>query len=217
MNNEHLNDEWTDKELGSLTREIPKGAPKVSEHISTVETAKLIRVQLKNKFPGVKFSVKSDQYSMGSSIRINWTDGPVTKAVEEVVNPFCGGRFDGMIDLAYNVDSWLLPDGSAAFGKSAGTGTSRGSDSAYDHPAPCEGARMVSFSPDHIFCSRSFSEIAMLKAVLAVHEKFGLPLLNVEMTQWGPQLKGDLHARIAPHDSYDNRDRVHQELQEMVL
>ena len=50
-------------------------------YLSCAETAKLVRAALKKAFPGVKFSVKSSVYSMGASIRVGWTDGPVTKAV----------------------------------------------------------------------------------------------------------------------------------------
>ena len=73
------------------------------------ETAKLIRKQLKAKFPAVKFSVKSSRYSGGSSIDICWEDGPTSKAVDVVVQPFCGGRFDGMIDMQSHRRHWLTP------------------------------------------------------------------------------------------------------------
>lgn len=200
---------WTDKQLAKLER-----SNKV-EYIGVVETAKLIRVQLKKNFPGVKFGVRSEQYSMGSSINIHWTDGPTRESVEKIVNPFCGGRFDGMIDLAYNVQSWLLPDGSAAFGKSSGTGASRGSDPGYDNPAPCEGARLVDFAADHIFCNRGYSELSMLKACLAVHEKYGLPLLTVK----DGQLSGDVYASLPNAQStyWQNDQIVRRELAEMGL
>ena len=184
------------------------------KYISTVETAKLIRVQLAKKFPAVKFSVKSRSYSMGSSIDIHWTDGPTAKDVDAVVQGFCGGGFDGMIDLKYSIESWLLPDGSAIHAKTAGTS---GSVPAFETEKPCEGAVMVDFGPDHIFCNRSYSERAMLKAVLTVHDKYGLPLLNVKMTPYGPEFEGDLYAKLDPRDTFTNRDRVHQELRELSL
>lgn len=208
-----FDEEWTEKDLAKLKREEPQPM----EYISTVETAKLIRIQLKKHFPAIKFRVRCNQYSMGSSIDIYWTDGPTKKKVDDIVKPFCGGAFDGMIDLAYNVQSWLLPDGSAAFGKSQGTGGSRGSDPGYDYPKPHPDARLVDFAPDHIFTHRSYGELSMLKAVLTVHEKYGLPLLNVKMTEHGPELEGDLHARLpnAQSNYWDNREIVHRELQEM--
>ena len=189
----------------------------MSDYLSVVDTAKLIRVQLKKHFPTVKFSVRSDSYSMGASIDIHWTDGPTEKDVQKIVGPFAGSGFDGMIDLKYYVSSWLLPDGSVAFGKSAGTEGSRGSDPSYNNPPPCEGAKLVHFGADHVFCHRAYSELTMLKACLKVHEKYGLPLLTVEVGSWGPQLKGDKHAQLPNAQGYDqdNERFVYRELQEM--
>lgn len=68
------------------------------EYLSVAETAKLVRQALKESFPGIKFSVRSDSYSGGASIRIGWTDGPNSKQVESVASEFEGSYFDGMID-----------------------------------------------------------------------------------------------------------------------
>ena len=46
------------------------------------DVAKLIRKELKAAFPGQKFSVRVDRYSLGSSIDVRWTDGPTIKQVE---------------------------------------------------------------------------------------------------------------------------------------
>ena len=48
--------------------------------------AKEIRQILKKQFPLTKFSVRSKFYSMGSSIRVCWLDGPTQKEVEEVAS-----------------------------------------------------------------------------------------------------------------------------------
>ena len=61
--------------------------------------SKQIKKALKVAFPTTKFSVISDNYSMGDSINVNWTDGPTTKQVEEYTNQHKDGHFDGMIDL----------------------------------------------------------------------------------------------------------------------
>jgi len=63
------------------------------------ETAKKIRKALKSKFPGQKFSVTSKNYSMGSSVDVDWIDGPLLSAVQEVTRRFQSASFDGMIDL----------------------------------------------------------------------------------------------------------------------
>ena len=41
-------------------------------YLTCAETAKLIRKDLKKNFPKIKFSVMSNTYSMGASIRVNW-------------------------------------------------------------------------------------------------------------------------------------------------
>ena len=66
-------------------------------------TAAAIRTRLKKEFPGVKFSVRSDNFSMGNSVDIEWTDGPMGEVVEAITSQYQYGRFDGMQDLAYNV------------------------------------------------------------------------------------------------------------------
>jgi hypothetical protein len=66
----------------------------MTNYISTTDTAKLIRAALKAAFPGVKFSVKSDQYAGGSSIRVKYTDGPVLAEVEAIAKEFVGSVRD---------------------------------------------------------------------------------------------------------------------------
>lgn len=61
--------------------------------------AKNIKNELQRRFPGVKFNVKSKSYSGGDSIRANWELGPTTKEVDEIVDRYQEGDFDGMIDL----------------------------------------------------------------------------------------------------------------------
>ena len=58
-----------------------------------------IRVLLKEQFPKVKFSVKSDRFSGGDAIDIRWTDGPNTKAVEKIADQFEAGSFNGQEDI----------------------------------------------------------------------------------------------------------------------
>ncbi len=79
----------------AVAAERAKNPPR---HIGIVETAKIIRSELKAAFPGVKFSVRSDRYSMGSHIDVRWTDGPSKKAVEAITDQRYGTGFDGMTD-----------------------------------------------------------------------------------------------------------------------
>lgn len=88
--------------------------------IDTAEVAKMIRTQLKITFPGQKFSVRIDRYSGGSAVRVGWTDGPTDNEVRKVTDGFRGGRFDGMIDLAYSADSWFCPTHGAEMARTYG-------------------------------------------------------------------------------------------------
>jgi len=44
-------------------------------------TAKVIKTRLKALYPSVKFSVRSDVFSMGDSVDIRWTDGPLRETI----------------------------------------------------------------------------------------------------------------------------------------
>lgn len=60
--------------------------------------AQAIRKELKQAFPGIKFSVTSDNFSMGNSVDVSWTDGPTSEHVQQIVNKYQYGHFDGMTD-----------------------------------------------------------------------------------------------------------------------
>ena len=62
------------------------------------QAAKLIRAELKKAFPGVKFSVTSNGYSMGDSVYVDWTDGPTRDQVHSIAGKYQEGHFDGMTD-----------------------------------------------------------------------------------------------------------------------
>lgn len=79
------------------------------KYLNCAESAKLIRSALKESFPGVKFSVRSNVYSGGASIDISYQDGPAAKLVEAVAKQLQGGYFDGMID--YKGSCYHLLDG----------------------------------------------------------------------------------------------------------
>ena len=70
----------------------------MTKYFSTAETAKLIRKALAESFPGVKFSVRSHNYSGGSSINVSWTDGPTAKMVDSVAGLFSGAAWGNLID-----------------------------------------------------------------------------------------------------------------------
>ena len=69
--------------------------------IDVNECSKLIKRTLKAAFPGVKFSVRLDKYSMGHSIDAQWTDGPTGKQVQAILDRFESSGFDSMTDCGY--------------------------------------------------------------------------------------------------------------------
>lgn len=88
----------------------------MAQRISITETAKLVRHALKQAFPNTTFSVRSHSYSGGSSIRVNWTDGPTWKQVNPILDAFEGSGFDGMQDLKYYLPPAELNGQSLEFG-----------------------------------------------------------------------------------------------------
>lgn len=156
----------------------------MTDYISAADTAKLIRVQLKAKFPGIKFSVKSSVYSGGASIDVAWTDGPTSKMVDAVVQPFGGGGFDGMIDMAYSKYAYLLPDGSATFAKTSGTEDSMGTVPKAEAAMP-EGAKMVHFQANFIFTTRSKSLAFLERALIGFRARYGEPAAAIEIVDQG--------------------------------
>lgn len=145
----------------------------MTRYLSCAETAKLIRQQLKAKFPSTKFSVKSSVYAGGASINVQWTDGPTDAMVDQVVKPFAGGGFDGMIDMKYSVDAFLLPDGSACFAQTSGTAGSRGMVEAEKRFKPCAEAERVRFGADYVFTRRNTSRRLVEGALLSFRAKWG--------------------------------------------
>ena len=171
--------------------------PGSSVYISTTDTAKLIRVVLKEKFPRTKFSVVSNKYAGGSSIDVRWMDGPTTKLVEGYVNAFAGAGFDGMIDMKYHSDSWLYPNGMSTFMSTSGTEGSRGVVAAADYAPAADGAIPVSFSADYVFCRREPSAEALRRTLTAHAAKRGDQLaeairagkVQVVEDKWGARIE----------------------------
>jgi len=125
-----------------------------SAWVSVVEVAKYVRSLLKRSFPAVKFSVTSDKYAGGSSIRVCFDvpEGFDKKAVSEAIGHLHGHGFDGSIDMGYYREHYLLPDGTIVY---AGTGGTTGSGG-YVEPVKVEqpeGAIKVSLSNSFIFCT----------------------------------------------------------------
>jgi len=67
--------------------------------------ASCIRKDLKNHFPTVKFSVTSQSFSGGDSVRIRWENGPTHESVNKIVIKYQYGKFDGMTDCYDNTNT----------------------------------------------------------------------------------------------------------------
>lgn len=68
--------EYVRKRYGKIFTEKPSGTYTDAAHV-----AKNIRTDLRMNFPGCKFSVRKESYDC---IRIEWTDGPTSEALEKV-------------------------------------------------------------------------------------------------------------------------------------
>lgn len=124
-----------------------------SRYIPTVDVAKRIRAHLKSVYPGIKFSVRSDQYAGGSSIRVRWVDGPRRSDVETHVSQYAGSDFDGMTDMKVIRDPQLV--------------------------ATETGLELVRYGVDFIFCERDYSTDFMAAAAAKVCTLWGVPVPDV--------------------------------------
>lgn len=78
-------------------------------YIPAKDVAKLVRAELKETFPDTRFSVRTDH---GTTLNIEWTDGPATKTVDDLTDKYAGQGFDGMTDMRYSRDNaGTTPDG----------------------------------------------------------------------------------------------------------
>lgn len=66
---------------------------------SAANCAAAIRQELKKSFPDIKFSVKSDNFSGGNSVHIEWTNGPTDDQVRDIVRKYQYGSFNSMDDM----------------------------------------------------------------------------------------------------------------------
>jgi hypothetical protein len=85
--------------LNEIKKEMMKDKP-VPHSISSKDTAKLIRTELKRTFPYCKFSVKSDY----DSINVRWNNGPSEEKVKEKIGQYQTGHYEE-ITKEYGFDS----------------------------------------------------------------------------------------------------------------
>lgn len=68
------------------------------------QTAQAIRKVLKESFPTVKFSVRSEGFAGGDAVRVKYENGPTREEVEKLIRKFESGHFNGMEDI-YEYDN----------------------------------------------------------------------------------------------------------------
>lgn len=65
----------------------------------SAKASKMIKQILTREYPGIKFSVRSENFANGSAVRISWVDGVPEKEIESFANQFQYGHFNSMEDL----------------------------------------------------------------------------------------------------------------------
>ncbi len=186
--------------------------------LSCSETAKIIRKALNCTFPGHKFSVRSRSYAGGASIDINWTDGPTTKEVEAITHQFESRGFDGMIDLAYSIKHWLLPDGTTKIAYSEGTSGSGGVYHPIQNEKPHPKAILIRFGSNYIIEQRAISPARLAEAIEIVAQKYGFeqkPQVAISDYDSSGYLTGEAMYQRFGHSSFDFRDLIHQEVNQI--
>ena len=58
-----------------------------------------IKEELQKTFPNIKFSVRSESFSMGDSVHISWADGVTAEQVKSISSKYQYGHFNGMEDI----------------------------------------------------------------------------------------------------------------------
>jgi hypothetical protein len=96
-------------ELYGIVRDHQR--PNNRYQLDSTITAKIIRLTLAEKFPNVKFSIKTRRYAGGNSVDVDWTDGPTYVAVEEAVKYLEGAKFNSTDDLKSYKRHYITPEG----------------------------------------------------------------------------------------------------------
>ena len=130
----------------------------IAEHISTADTAKLVRAALKARFPGVRFSVRSLRGTWSNAISVSWTDGPSKDEVNNITEQYEGGNVysDPYSDLWIRspVFHWLLSDGTTVLTFAEKTYTEPEIDNRFLAEQMPDDAKLVRFGANDIDCFR---------------------------------------------------------------
>lgn len=79
-----------------------------TNYMPAKEVAKLVRKELKERFPDTKFSVRTRNHL---TLEIEYTDGPASFRVKAVVDKYAGESFDPMQDIRIPKNNGTEVDG----------------------------------------------------------------------------------------------------------
>ncbi len=74
-----------------LDQPKPAGVYARTEWEPLPEAAKRLRRDLREQWPDVKFSVRSERFAGGNAINVSWTDGPANRDVYKFTRPYAYG------------------------------------------------------------------------------------------------------------------------------
>lgn len=104
------------EQVARLRAEHPQLETPTRERDALFTAARNIRAQLRARWPGIKFSVRTSRYSGGNSIDVSWIDGPTNDQVSAIAARYHAGHFDGMTDCYEDPRSaWTEAFGAARF------------------------------------------------------------------------------------------------------
>lgn len=133
----------------------------ISEKIDALQAAaKNIRIELARAFPAVKFSVKSRRFSGGDAIDVKRIDGPVCRQVDEIIDRYSAGSFNGMDDsYSYHRDAWKDAFGDAKYVHSARDASDKAVASAARYVCGMYGVDVSKFPPDGVVAAFRSGEL----------------------------------------------------------
>lgn len=123
-------DESAKARAAALEEGLALGLEPVRKDESALRAAsRNLKKELSARFPGVKFSVKSDRFSGGNSLDVSYRNGPPWEVVDGIAKKYAGGSFNGMEDIyEYSRGAWA-----SVFGDAKYVHASRGFGRDYDH------------------------------------------------------------------------------------
>jgi hypothetical protein len=100
-----------------LTRTMPKleflkqkgtfpRSPEDLERVDVAIKSKILKAELKQKFPNVPFEVRTQRYSGGSSINVHWKDAVAVEKVNPIVKKYSKDLGSDSQSDYYNVDNY---------------------------------------------------------------------------------------------------------------